>query len=273
MNICQQILTNTTTYSPRTCVGADSTTILTDDDITASQSAHPPQYILPVMLGNQGPNNQLQAFHFVVAVAMRRNYTVVLAPFFNHPSVDGLEMRCFEDTLNPEAFRGLTPSVSMDEFRKQCSGRIDAVLIGSRVQGTRQTEQQRLGLELYLDGQTQIFAELNNLSIPSITFNRNDPQTIVDLPSETPPTIKLTDFLDWYPEAFRTERKCVAFVYPYGLLGRFPYHDLLPAMSRYLIRPKKIKNLVDEFLERIGINGSDVICVHWRFNDEWKDFW
>ena len=226
------------------------------------------------MLGNQGPNNQLQAFRLVLAVAIERNFTLVLAPFFNHHSIDRLDMRCFEDTLDPEAISHLLSSISMAGFRERCHGRVDAVMLGTRVDGTRQTEQQRSSLELYMDGQAQMFAELNGIHIPSITFHRKNPSIIIDLPNNTPSfAIRLQKYLDLYPKAFLTATSCVAFVYPYGLLGRFPHQELLPVLSAYLLRPREVRTRAAEFLQKLQENETNVICVHWRFNNEWKDFW
>ncbi|XP_072039093.1 uncharacterized protein [Amphiura filiformis] len=229
------------------------------------------RYLLPITLGNQGPNNQLQSFKFCLALALIHNYTLVLPPFFEHQTdPEALpKQRTFEDTIDWRALQKIVKLVSVRGFRTACGGEVDTIMVGTDYGRKSQTDEDRIELEEYEDQMTKIFANLTELTIPSIL---HDSSKILKLPGGTPQHfIHIEDYINKYPAAFNSSSRCNAFVHAYGVLGRFGYRHFNPVFSQYFLRAEYIRTVADKFITQYL--GSRFLCLHWRFDKEWVDFW
>lgn len=241
-----------------------------DAEIAANPSKGT-RFLLPISLGNQGPNNQLQSLKFSAAVAMIHNYTLVLPPFFEHQSgkVQTVpKQRTFEETMDWQPLNEIVPVISLEGFRTICGGKVETVMVGTE-HGRSQTEEERESLEEYEDQVSQVFGTLTKLSIPSIL---KDKDKVLNLPDGSPKHfIHVEEFVKRFPAAFNSSSMCNAFLHPYGMVGRFGYRSFLDLFQEHFIRAEYIRTVADKFIKQFL--GDRYLCMHWRFDQEWVDFW
>ncbi len=157
----------------------------------------------------------------------------------------------------------------MRGFRTACGGVVDKVMLGTDYGKKSQTDEDRTDLEEYEAEMTKIFANLTDLTIPSIQDNSSQ---IMRLPGGTPNHfIHIEDYIAKYPAAFNSSSRCNVFVHAYGMLGRFGYRHFNPVFSQYFLRAEYIRSTADKFIAQYL--GNRFLCLHWRFDREWVDFW
>ncbi|XP_070555270.1 uncharacterized protein [Ptychodera flava] len=227
------------------------------------------KYLVPILLGNQGPNNQLQSLKLSAVIASYRDRTIVRAPFFEHHTDNNyFVIRNFNETLDVRLFSKLLPTAGMEEFYRDCDGRIDAVFNGANwSNGVSDTDYRRT--VKYANDKMKDWARLTNLKVPNML---REPDKVINLPDDIPdgynPLRKVIDST----EVFKSEIKCVGFVYPYGMLGRFYYHDYVPVLSGYVTRSPEIRRMAGRVIRNL-LDRRRYLGFHWRYNEEWKRQW
>ncbi|XP_030833082.1 uncharacterized protein LOC105444256 [Strongylocentrotus purpuratus] len=230
------------------------------------------KYILPMLLGNQGPNNQFQALKLVSIIAQRRNLTLVLAPFFDHgPTVETQLPHTFEETLDPDILAQFVSVATMEEFKRQCKRKADAVFLGTNMvinQTLSQTDQ----INSFVDQTIKAYYNWTGIKIPSTFLYMNRSDDVIQIHADLPYSIPVDDFLDKYPDSLITSHQCNAFLYPYGYLGRLSYAQHISRYTKYFVRGKVVRETAQSFINT-AMNNLTYVCIHWRFNKEWKDTW
>ena len=230
------------------------------------------KYLLPVSLGNQGLNNQLQAFKIATFVAHKRNLTLVLAPFFTHGShVEQQMPRTFEESFDGEALGKFVSVITLDEFKERCNNTVDAVFAGSNVK-KNQTRQRTAGLHNFFDALARIYHNRTKIRFPSVRSNVNDSDVVIRVAEDLPFGVPIDDFLDRYPQSLTTTKKCNAFIHAYGYLNRLPYWVHTQRYNQYFQRSPKVRAIGQHFAMKV-LKNSSYVCAHWRFNEEWNKAW
>ena len=177
--------------------------------------------------------------------------------------------RTFEDTMDWRILQKLIPVVSVRGFHTACGGKVDKVMIGTDYGKNSQNAEDLDELNEYEAEMTKIFGNLTNITIPNI-LEKTD--KIMHLPQGTPQHfIHIDDYIHKFPMAFNSSSRCNAFVHAYGMLGRFGYRHFNPVFSQYFLRAEYIRIVADKFITQYL--GSRFLCLHWRFDKEWVDFW
>ncbi|XP_041465017.1 uncharacterized protein LOC121415753 [Lytechinus variegatus] len=230
------------------------------------------KYILPVLLGNQGTNNQIQAVKLVSIIAQRRNLTLVLAPFFDHgPTLEKQLPHTFEETLDPDVLSEFVPVATMEEFESQCNQKADVVFLGTNMvinQSQSQTDQ----VNQHVGDTIEIYYNWTRIKIPSTFLHTNHSDGVIQIAADLPYYVAVDDFLDRYPDSLTTTHKCNAFLYPYGYLGRLVYWEHISRYTKYFVRGKEVRAIAQNFI-KTALQNNSYVCIHWRFNEEWKNGW
>ncbi|XP_077865230.1 uncharacterized protein LOC144351786 [Saccoglossus kowalevskii] len=224
------------------------------------------KYLLPILLGNQGLNNQLIGFKMSMAVSMYTNRTLVLAPFFDERK-NTVRMRKLQDVIDVTQFRELLPTVSMEHYNKVCNGRVEALFSGINM-SNHLTQEQYNGYLKSINSKVRVFKNLTGAMIPDFEKDR---KVLIELPPDLKSghlSLKTSKFKN----LFESDSKCVGIAYPYGLMVRFYYYDYVPVFAQYLRRPNEIRQMADSFIWEV-INSRNFLGIHWRFDDEWKRTW
>eukprot|EP00057_Strongylocentrotus_purpuratus_P018793 XP_011673267.1 PREDICTED: uncharacterized protein LOC105442651 [Strongylocentrotus purpuratus] len=230
------------------------------------------QYILPVLLGNNGPNNQIQSLKLVSIIAQRRNLTLVLAPFFDHgATLETQRPHTFEETLDPDMLAQFVSVVTMEEFKRQCKGTVDAVFLGTNMvinQTLSKTKKQNIGV----GHSVKAYYTWTGVTIPSTFLYMNRSDDVIQIHADLPYDIPVEDFLDKYPDSLTTSHRCNAFLYPYGYLGRLVYWEHINRYTKYFVRGKAVRETAQTFI-KTAMRNLTYVCIHWRYNREWKKYW
>ena len=230
------------------------------------------KYLLPVLLGNQGFNNQLQAFKIASFVAQKRNLTLVLAPFFEHQySLETQQPRSFEQSLDSEVLAKFVSVISLDEFKGRCNSSVEAMFAGTNM-ARNQSSATTTRIQSFVEATIRVYRNHTGIRIPSLISNVNDSDVVIHAADDLPFGVPIDDFLDRYPQSLTTSKKCTAFVYAYGYLNRLPYWVHVQRYNHYFLRSKKVRAMAKHFTTQVMKNSS-FVCVHWRFNDEWNTVW
>ena len=199
------------------------------------------KYILPLLLGNQGPNNQFQALKLVSIIAQRRNLTLVLAPFFDHgPTVETQLPHTFEETLDPDILAQFVSVATMEEFERQCKRKADAVFLGTNMvinQTLSQTDQ----INSFVGQTIKAYYNWTGIKIPTTFLYMNRSDDVIQIHADLPYYMPVDDFLDKYPDSLTTSHQCNAFLYPYGYLGRLSYSQHISRYTKYFVRGKVVR--------------------------------
>ncbi|XP_070558248.1 uncharacterized protein [Ptychodera flava] len=232
------------------------------------------KYLVPVMLGNQGPNNQLQALKSTIAFALHRNRTLVLTPFYNHFTLVrnvADDFGPFNDTLDVSLLGKLLPVATVEEFKTQCPRGVEAVLHAiNHTWGM--SEREYLGTLRALNRDINSrYSNITGIKFPDL--NGND-ETVIGLPVKDIPknNMPLPKFLEMSQDTFDSKSRCVAMVYAYGMWKRFTYSDYILTFVEYIKRAPSIRRIANAFVQEF-LGGGSYIAVHWRFNSEYKKFW
>ncbi|XP_077997344.1 uncharacterized protein LOC144450576 [Glandiceps talaboti] len=235
-----------------------------------------PQYILPVFRGiGQGPNNQYLAFKAVVLYAMMHNKTVVLPPFFNHHRITEDDVRTFEETFNSNLLGGIVRVATLDEFRRDCHNKVDAVLYTKPCVNPH---------SCYFDSiyrtMIPIFEILTGIKFPSKeSFEDGDETKMPITMLPTDPAIftheSIYDYLYRIKDSFRTDSECAAMFYPFPfmkLMMRAYSNDIYMKLEQHLARALYIRKMADHFI-RTTMENRPFMAVHWRLNYDFKIVW
>ncbi|XP_002731849.1 uncharacterized protein LOC100370893 [Saccoglossus kowalevskii] len=236
--------------------------------IALETSVQQTKYLVPILLGNQGPNNQMQSLKLSAVIAAHRDRTLVRTPFFGHFSQDEYSVRNFNETLDVRLFNKLTPTESIEDFYRNCGGKIDVVFSGVNWSSsiTQNTYNKTM---TYVNTKMKIWSEITGIDVPDML---NEPDRVIDLPDNIPdgyhPLRTLIDTTD----IFKSDSKCVGIAYPYGMLGRFYYHDYVSVLSKYVTRPPDIRRATSRFMRTV-LHNKQFLGFHWRYNKEWTSQW
>ncbi|XP_077991753.1 uncharacterized protein LOC144445973 [Glandiceps talaboti] len=226
------------------------------------------KYLFPILLGNQGPNNQLQSFKISAVIAAYRDRTLVLTPFFNHFTVNTFDQRHPNETIDVEVIKKLLPVATMEEYLQECNNRVDVLFSGVNVTNDV-TKTYYNSVLSYVQALIEEFTKLSGVRIPNMY---KEPEKVIQLPDHIPngytPFWKVSSM----PGLFQSDSRCVGIAYPYGLLGRFYYHDYSPILSKYVLRPAMIRKLAQDVIKGYFKN-KNFLGIHWRYNEEWKKQW
>ncbi|XP_070555268.1 uncharacterized protein [Ptychodera flava] len=223
-------------------------------------------YIFPILLGNQGLNNQLIGFKMSVVLAMYTNRTLVLAPFFDEQK-HSLRVRNINEVVDLEHLRELLPTVPMEEFKKQCNGKFEVLFSGINMSNALTSEQYN-GYLKSVNTKVRLSKNLTGIEVGDF---QKEPGILTELPGNLPDgqhslkTFKTKGL-------FESDSNCAGVVYPYGLMVRFYYYDYVPVFAQYLRRPPEIRQMADSFIWEV-INSRNFLGIHWRFDDAWKVTW
>ncbi|XP_077991519.1 uncharacterized protein LOC144445750 [Glandiceps talaboti] len=224
------------------------------------------KYLIPILLGNQGLNNQMIGFKMSVAVAMYSNRTLVLAPFFDELK-NSVRVRNIQEVIDLEHFRSLLPTISMQDFSKKCNGQVEVLFSGINMSNALTSEQ----YNSYLTSVNSKVTMYKNLTQIEIRDFDKDRGVLIELPSNLADgEHSLKTFRA--KGLFESDANCVGLVYPYGLMVRFYYYDYVTIFAQYLRRPPDIRQMADSFIWEV-INSRNFLGIHWRFDEAWKRTW
>ncbi|XP_070570432.1 uncharacterized protein [Ptychodera flava] len=281
---------DTTIYDEMASVPSEKQDTFTEED-TASWEAQPilqpainvstaaieprsrPQYILPVFRGiGQGPNNQYLSFKAVVLYAILHNKTLVLPPFFNHHRITEDDVRSFQETFNVDLLGSFVPVATLDEFKRDCNNRVDAVLY---------TKPCLHPHSCYFDSvyrtMIPIFEILTGIKFPT-KEEAEDKGTvpITMLPSDPIFTHEtIYDFLHNIKDTFRTDSPCAAMFYPFPfmkLMMRAYSNNVFEKLEQHLARAHYIRMMADYYIRTV-LKSQQFLAVHWRMNYDFKIVW
>ncbi|XP_077991275.1 uncharacterized protein LOC144445549 [Glandiceps talaboti] len=235
---------------------------------TTSRKEERVNYLVPILLGNQGPNNQLQSLKLSAVIAAHRDRVLVRTPFFDHFTNKKDHARLFNETLDVRLFNKLLPTASIEEYNRHCNGRIDAVFNGANWSNDAPEEVYKKTIK-WANDKMKEWAQHTGIQVPDML---SEPDRVINLPDDVPDGYKPLRKVINKEGMFDSSLRCVGIVYPYGLLGRFYYHDYVPVLSGYVTRPPEVRKLAGQVIRHV-LDRRRYLCFHWRYNKEWRDQW
>ncbi|XP_071496615.1 uncharacterized protein [Diadema antillarum] len=231
------------------------------------------KYVLPLLLGNQGMNNQMQAFKLICIIALKRNLTVVLPPFFDHsPSPETQMLRTFDESYDAKSLSEMVPVVSLQEFKRKCNNKVDASFLGTNMV-ENQTEADSQRINEFVERTLKVFTNHTGVHVPSVLDNLNNSDVIIQIADDLPYLVAVDDFLDMYPHSLVTKKQCNAFLYGYGYLGRLRYMDHIMRYAQYFVKSRNVQTMTYTIVQQGMMANQPYLCIHWRYNDEWSKSW
>ncbi|XP_002740830.2 uncharacterized protein LOC100368304 [Saccoglossus kowalevskii] len=233
-----------------------------------------PDYILPVFRGiGQGPNNQYLAFKAIVLYALIHKKTIVLPPFFNHHRITEDDVRTFNETFNVNLLKSFVPIASLEQFKKDCNSRVDAVLYTKPCISSK---------NCYFDSlyrtMIPVFEILAGVQFPTkVESHRRRVMPIIMLPDKPPMFSQnsISDYLLATKDVFRTDTKCTAMFYPFPfmkLMMNAHQNNIFEMVESHLSRAMYIRKMADLVIRSV-LQNMRYLAVHWRLNYEFKIVW
>ena len=230
------------------------------------------KYLLPVLVGNQGFNNQLQALKLISIFAHKRNFTIVLSPFFEHQSQPELQQpRTFEESIDGEILGKFVSAITLHEFKERCNNTVQAMFAGTNMVRNQSRETTNF-VHNFVERSLRVFHNHTGIHIPSLISNVNNSDVVIRITEELPYGVPVDYFLDRYPDSLTTTKKCNAFLYPYGYLSRLHYWVHIQRYNNFFVRSKKVRTMAKHFSTHV-LKSNPYVCIHWRFSTEWKQAW
>ncbi|XP_070576559.1 uncharacterized protein [Ptychodera flava] len=196
-------------------------------------------YLLPIMYFNSGPNYLYSLFKNAITVAVYQHRTLVLLPFPIHGSQGHMrttDLREFNATFDVVELQQIVDTVSMAEFKHECSSTVEAVY----------TPDKNYFESSNYEKHVEAFWELHSLALPYRRFTKEKPILF----EESPEMDKM---------------KCL------GIFGLSSVSNMaIPErgnisfnIQKHLVRSKGIRNTARKIVKTV-CDGKPYLAMHFR---------
>lgn len=226
----------------------------------------PPQvvskgYILPMLYFDMGPNNLFRLFRQGVVTAYEMGRTVTVPVFHRHPRMGDAAQNPFvlpifdtnytvdlvwppSETIDLGALKKFMKVTSMKDMKKDCKGKLDAVIKCGIVDAKRYD-----GIKHFQRAvDMKVLKEIEVKSYEELVPNDMSPGIIGP-----------------------NDERCLGIVYGKKCLpDQDRWLGTYSKISKYFMRPLPIRKFAASFIEKV-MGRRKFMAVHWRYESDWLD--